>query len=415
MQMRKQSLFEILMGPLLDKQAVYINGQGLYTEKVQGKLKLWERARHGKYPRLIGDFSTPGSLLGGYLCDILKKSFPDATQEGFRDNSDFHLEFVHDISPESLDLVGERLRSDPRNQYYFFSDDNLCKINGKVYEMDISSCDASQTRAIFDCVIDAFADYPQFQKYIRRNVRQCTLPIHLRCARRTGVRVHKQHKVKLRPRTPIESSGTTLTTALNNFASMAIALHLQATTPRDVTGVEFRAAQVGYKVTVAERYSLETVQFLKHSFYFDGERTHSFLNLGPVLRSFGTCRGDLPGNGPIAHRADAWNAAVAKGYIHSGLDDLLAALTSCRHSARTAPLQPRAYREIDTRVMRELGHHFSKSKRNRVPTESLCERYSAIPSEFDDLYDLLRTADLSDGSAIVNLPLVKRIFLRDYG
>lgn len=58
----------------------------------------------------------------------------------------------------------------------------------------------------------------------------------------------------------------------------------------------------------------EDIQFLKHSPTLTTTGSYkACLNLGVLLRLIGTCKGDLPGRGPLEPRATSYNHALVQG------------------------------------------------------------------------------------------------------
>jgi len=359
----------------------------LFTEQIKGKLKLYEKAKPGKYPRLIGDYSTEGSLLAGFLCDILKQNFSTRTFGGMT------FEYVKSADASVMDRIGYDLINNSSDQMYYFSDDTLFKLNGKYYEMDISKCDVSNTMDLFYYMLSLFDDHPESHEIIRRAIAQCKLPLVLRNPEDQGT-------VVLNPDYPIEFSGTTLTTALNNVASLLIGLRCKYDNARSVADIIRCAFAVGYEVTCTERQNLPSCQFLKHSWSCEpGRAPQSFLNLGAMLRSFGSCRGDLPGHGDIRERAYRWNSAVVLGYKHSGGNPILSALLETYDSKKPF------------KVPDEVLKHFSETKRSDIPLSAYCARYCCQD------YEILRIATMirEHPYALYNLPIIHKIYNVDYG
>jgi len=98
-----------------------------YTHKVKAKLKVPEWAKPGKYPRLIGDYSTPGSLLGGLFAEIAKGGFLNIGLPQMK------LRYCKSADVETLDDIFQDMFGNTDNLFCFFSDDGGIKINGKVF------------------------------------------------------------------------------------------------------------------------------------------------------------------------------------------------------------------------------------------------------------------------------------------
>jgi len=367
--------------------------EGLYTTKIAGKTKLFERAKPGKYPRYIGDYSCPGSLLAGYLCELAKKSF-----ETFKtSDGKFTATYSASSDAHSLDCLGEQLHHSS-NTFVYFSDDSVLKLNGQLFEIDISSCDKSNTQTIFDIVEHLFGGDAYFQSVISKNIKQCALPL-----RHTNPH-NKSIGVNLKPAYPIEFSGSTLTTLLNNIASLSIGLNAYLSGCSTSDDVIQSAIAVGYDVTCSARSSLPKTQFLKHSWFVDVDKNIvcSFTNLGTMMRSFGTCAGDLPGAGNIFSRARIWNSAVTKGYKHAGTTRWLEVLTKVFDE----PLGK-------LRLPFEIEKHFSSSSRYPVPDSVVLERYGFTSPMWDHF---IKLCEVGCGShSTIRHPVLDIIFLVDYG
>lgn len=359
----------------------------LFTKFVRGKIKLLERAKTGKYPRLIGDFTTPGSLLGGFLCELAKKSFQTFVCD------EFTTSFISSTDVESMDELGRLFFTSPGDYHVHFSDDSILKLSGRYYNLDISSCDKSNLSPVFDAVSFLFEEFPQFHHVIKKNIDQCRLPFKIKDPGRTA-------SFTVEPAYPIEFSGTTLTTLLNVVASFSIgvAIHTtRAVTPEEVIRA---AALAGYDVTLQECTRIEQVQFLKHSWYLGEDGIyHSFLNLGAILRGFGSCVGDLPGRGPIQCRAYDWNSAVLRGYCHSGESTLLRIMRSRFRSTKEVPLPL------------DVVKHFSDGDRPPVPDWAILNRYTMKSHEWSELCDFV----LDDHKySWIRSTAVDKIFKVDY-
>lgn len=368
------------------------SGDTMFTSYIRGKLKLFERAKPGKYPRLIGDYTCPGSLLAGFLAEIAKKSFGTFTM------ANFHSEFCKNSEATRLDAVGDRLYRDNGDQHYHFSDDSVFKINGKLFELDISSCDMSNHEGVFEAVEFLFSEFPQFLDAMRKNIAQCKNPLRMNDP---GCR---HNKVTLIPIRPMEFSGTTLTTLLNIVASLSIGISMHIRGAKTVDEITSAAFAAGYTVTVAERATMEEMQFLKHSWHVNAmDKVCSFLNLGPMFRSFGSCLGDYPGRGNLSARVDLWNRAVVSGYCHSGRSAILQCLQDI-----FPPL-----REVKFRLPDEVVKHFSESPRVEK-LENICfeRRYKVSGACIEHFLHILKHASTSGW---MTHPFVTAVYAADYG
>lgn len=220
------------------------------------------------------------------------------------------IEFVATPSPTALREAFRQLEN-PSGTFYacVFSDDACIAFHTpfgiKRFNMDISSCDSSHGRSIFDAFIRLFPD--QLRDAARILVEQCEQPIEVRD-------VHDRKRlVRLRPKAPRLYSGSTITTAINNLANFLIILAITMT-PYTSPASLIRAAEgCGYIITLQECEKLHDLQFLKHSPVHDVQGCiQPLLNLGVLLRASGSCNGDLP-RGDFQTRAQQFQYSLVWG------------------------------------------------------------------------------------------------------
>lgn len=360
-----------------------------FTEKTIGKMKTDERGKPGKYPRWIGDFSTAGSLLGGLLCELAKKAI-----DIFSSRDGFSSIFVRNATDHEFDKLCTRLDDPSGDLHFSFSDDSFMRFGGRYYEVDISTCDISNGVGIFRLVTDLFVDYPQFHATILGCVEQCRLP-HVIQDPSTG-----KAALRLVPENEVEFSGTTLTTLANEVGTTVIGLSCHDLGVNGVDDIRSAAAAVGYLVTVEEKKHLPEVQFLKYSFWIDDEgKTKSFFNLGPMLRSFGSCHGDLPGKGNIERRAFEWNSTVIRGFRDIADNSLTRSIASVYNGAG------------DDRLPFALCKHFANGSRPFVPDRVLCVRYNVSAEDIEHT----RWLFLQHPHQLIKTHFINQVFLADYG
>jgi hypothetical protein len=378
--LRLAALQEILAAAVLD---------GLFTEAVIVKFKMYERNKFGKRGRMIGDFTTAGSLLSGFLFEAIKKSILPYEKPGF------YLEYVKSVEPSTLDRIGEMMLKDPRDCFFVFSDDILCKVFNpitnqvEIAEVDIESCDSGQSEAVPKHVVRICRSHPQFKDLAVKTLLQCKLPMKF-------TDPQSNFKFKLTPEYFTQSSGVTSTTVHNTLASAAIALRVWYDKRQGLfTTVRDSSRAVGYPVTYDIRTNLQSCTLLKNSWDINGE---SKLALGAIFKSFGSCYGDLPGSGDIATRAVPFMATVASGYIHSGhyhLIEHIANLTKKRIKLRTCDFNP---------------HFKTKEYRSPATDDFYVRRYDLRGPELDQLksckYGYLE---------VFRIPAFRKIFAHDYG
>jgi hypothetical protein len=370
----------------------------LFVTHIRGKLKLYEKAKPGKNPRLIGDYTTPGSLLAGYLCEIAKSAFVGCqdgySQHGF-DVCGMYSEFVKSTDSATLDRVGDMLVNDTRNMHFHHSDDSLLKLDGKLYELDISSCDSSNGQPIFDIVSWLF-EGTQYKDIIERCIGQCSLGLKVRDP------CNYSNSVKLQGIRPFEYSGSTLTTLLNEIASTLIGIQISFDKSNTSEQVINSAMSVGYNVSLVLRDNMSQATLLKNS--WDG--TRSFLNLGAILRSFGTFSGDLPGSSkiPLDIRCEDFCASLVIAYKHSGLTSVYKALARryCYHTGY-----------YDDVVKHNLSYSYnSEFARGDISDKAIIDRYCVTQSQIDELNYYITFRPMFQ---VLSLPIIDKIYFVDYG
>jgi hypothetical protein len=273
-------------------------------------MKIFEIAKPGKAPRMIGDLGVHASLQGFRITKFIKEVM---AQRPIEINGGM-IEFCPKPDPASLSRVFENLINPPGRFYFvYFSDDSCLALrtkSGKVlrFNVDISSCDASHTQALFDALIAITPD--EHKGDIRRLVDQCKTPITIRDC------VNRRRFVRMTPKTARLYSGSTLTTIINNLANILIALSISFSDIQNAADVVASAARAGYIVTCEDCSNWHQLQFLKHSPVLDTEdNIRPLLNIGVLLRLIGTCKGDLPGSSkvPLRTRAQVFQAALLNG------------------------------------------------------------------------------------------------------
>lgn len=387
----------------------------IFMKDIKGKIKIPEFAKAGKKPRLIGDFTCPGSLLAGFLVPCLKAAFGEPV---VIDGSRFRFVYTTDVS--ELDMIFSEMDSSIFDEYVFFSDD-MCakvKIDGKYewFNLDISSCDSSNGPDVFDRACWFFDDHFDHGKLLSDAVLQC----------KQRLVIHHPNKsvreiITARPSQPIEFSGTQLTTILNNIASAAICISISDRLRKGYIEnfektVSAAALAVGYEVTKQSCRDLGDVQFLKHSFYRNNDGgISSFVNLGPLMRSAGTCWMDLPFNSKqgesIEDAARFRNWAVLQGFRNSGLSPFTEKLMSSPGYTRPVKYDGViALRQLEKE--NEFKMYLSKAERQPVPLSVLLKRYNIQEDEWEQLLTLVHESDIGDQISCI---AIDKIMHTDYG
>jgi hypothetical protein len=234
------------------------------------------------------------------------------------------IQFVKSPTPTRMIEVFKSLIS-PTGRFYLvcFSDDMCLSIRTETginyYNVDISSCDGSHGPIVFETFRQLVPD--DCKDAMDSLMTQCTLPIAIRDY------ANPKNKVVLQPRRRMLYSGSTITTAINTFASMMIAVAFSRAKDTSMSELQQAARAAGYIVTMEPCKIWQQLQFLKHSPVIDVDgHLRSVLNLGVLLRLSGQCVADLPGKGPWEERAKRFQYSLLQGAYpraHFELVDLM--------------------------------------------------------------------------------------------
>lgn len=367
------------------------------------KFKKGERAKVGKYGRMIGDFGCPASLKGFWMTKLLKEAMasnPLYIGGGL-------IEFCKSARPTELSMVFEKLYDPPGSFYLVIFSDDSClayRSGGVVHRvnLDIKSCDMSHTAAMFDALVDLLPEHVRTDGHAL--VEQCSQPISVRSIS------HPRLKVVLKPKGPRLYSGSTLTTCINTFAGFCIGIAIaEVATDLNPDLVVLAAQRVGYEVKCEICTDFEGVQFLKHSpvLGIDG-LWHPVLNLGAFFNASGNCKGDLPGRGDLRERANAFQAGLIRSMYPKARFRLLdMMLTTAGHHQLSAQMQRSVDEHIGNKV--ELDDIYPEF---RVDEESLYRRYGLSHFEIEELHDLLGNGGFTAHVASTG---IAKILAQDYG
>lgn len=408
--LRIQAIEELLDSGLI------ANSRSIWLRSTLWKLKKNEWAKPGKKPRSIGDLGVAASLLGFRLTYFLK------TAQCLEEINHNDGTFVFCKSPDPFELERHfRNLIDPPGRFYFlyFSDDSCLSIRNPVtkvvdyYNLDISSCDASHSPALFKGLIDLMPS-TQTQADMKKLVLQCSSPL------RVVSRANKRHILMLKPTRPMLYSGSTITTGVNNLANLCIGL---AISELDYTGflvngiseeIVGAAAEAGYILSGCSPLKYpEEIQFLKNSPVLDDTgQWRPLLNFGVYLRACGTCNGDLPlipgsRDRSLRARAEAFTRgllACSYPYANSEL------LTKLRTRAGSGPVL--VTREVTDKLFWKVGEVNSKYPIFTFLSSSFCRRYNLTELEYSCLlndFGSMGFGEAYHGSS------VSKILKLDYG
>jgi len=373
----KRELREDAWRELCESGTAFQQDTWLQSQRVRWKMKRDEWAKNGKKPRMIADLGVGASLRGFRLTEFLKRA-QSAEEFNYKGGT---MVFCKSPDPVKLKEYFQRLIDPPGRFFFLYFSDDAClsyRLNGKVlfHNLDISSCDASHTGALFNLLLRIVPSY--YRSEMSLLIRQCASLL------RIVSRADPLRKVDLLPNEPKLYSGSTLTTAINNLANLCIAMSIADLPEIRPDLIAHAAALAGYIVTGCEPLeTVEDIQFLKHSPVFsDAEEWEPLLNFGVFLRASGVCRGDLPGSKAksFLERASAFQAALFHGaypYVKSHLFKLL----EDRYHVVSDIAIPKSLIETSRKVVKNPLSQFS------FQTESFMRRYRLTAYEYDQLVE----------------------------
>jgi hypothetical protein len=257
---------------------------------------------------MIGDLGVAASLQGFCITGRLK----DAMAANDIIIGDARYRFCKQPATKALREAFHYLMRPPEKHFFvYFSDDSCYSRRSddgtiRCFNIDISKCDASHTPALFSLLERLVPEHATDD--IRILVEQCSAPIVITSP------TDKKKKVVLRPNGPRLYSGSTLTTVINNLANLIVGWQLVAAADCNITTLVASVAKCGYVVTIDENHRPEDIQFLKNSPVRDIRGIYQpVLNVGVLLRSTGTCKGEIPGKIPLAEKGRAFQSALLRG------------------------------------------------------------------------------------------------------
>jgi len=406
-----------------------IEGNGCLVKDVESKVKD-EIAKPGKFPRVYVSYGA------GLLC---APTLPVVFKERLNGWHYFQIGSIQVCiivyaKPKSSELIklfealirARSLIGDHLTVAIYSDDSCYSGIVDNVpfgYNVDISSCDASNGPPMFYLVASLMAKIDANFAYLL--LEQCCKPMKVEHP------TDKQESFSLILPTAFEGSGTVLTTCLNHVASILIALstaiklshaHGNIGASSDIErAIVAGAAFVGHKVTVA---SIEVngvlcnsrFQFLKISpmvgvHTVTGEhRLLPVRNIGSIIKGFGQLYEDMQGyqigvdNATFTtmtynQRMNAYLGAVIKGYKNEPSSPILTSLRT-RFTDTQGTL-------VDKFKLVEEDIDFSEY---RVDDKDLYDRYGV-----DDYQaTLFSLEDLRLGDNLQADPVLVRIMAVDY-
>ena len=361
------------------------------------KLKKYEFAKPGKYPRSIGDMTEFGAFIGGFVTWMSKKM-----QAETPDSSKHASTYVPGPTTEILRKMFDDF-SNPQyaSHLYYFSDDSCfyakCKDGILKCNNDVSSCDSSHTKYLFEAFASLFNDGTRFGHYFTGLIDQLALNAWVRCA--DGKTKHLLINLDR-----ILFSGSNLTTTITNFCQRLMRCELSRIDFSRLTREEAAIAVVracrraGYIITCEVADGLHDLQFLKHS---PTRNNEPYLNLGVMFRALGQCKGDLPGRSKegLKNRAYKFTSQLIRGFCHAGDSDFYRVLAE-KWNLGEGSITPDVYQ----------FHGLSTA--SRVTEEDICDRYRLTTYEYAEL---LQYCLLGDYGSVIRCTALDKIYHKDYG
>lgn len=383
-----------------------------YCICVTFKLKIPEFAKPGKYPRVIGDFGPAGCLLGGFLLEYAKKAFIEPIEV-----NGVTLVFVPCPSTPALIRVFRDLAYGSKTVLYLFSDDfcfafTLPGGRRVMANGDISKCDCSVGDPLFAIAKEVLSS-EGMEELAAAVIAQCRKPCILRDRDFRKI-------IKVQPLHHTLSSGTVLTTFLDNMATSLIGLAMNSvldTLTDDSSNEEIQAVLetgasfAGFIVTFEICSSYHNLQFLKHSpcMAEDG-LLYPVLNMGVVLRTLGQKDGHFPHKSysDFERRAEQFNSGVVKGFCHMGNHSFHTVLRN-RFDAPSAPV----YKNFISMELKD----YEITKTPYITDDELVTRYISIDSslELTDYHELLMLTSSARFGDAIDCKASRVILKADYG
>jgi len=346
------------------------------------KLKKDEFAKPGKYPRSIGDLSTPASLQGSEFLELVKQRFSEPRWY-------LGCRFEAMLYPTKQLLVDMFTREPVYLDWYAFSDDSFIACSDRtatpgIYDSDMDACDLSHFQKMMDAM---FVDFG-FPEDIATAVRgQIMHDIYIR----NPYAPHE--RTVLRPRELWLPSGSIITTLINTYASWCA--FRECARRRTLDACE----DTGYFYTIKKHSKLSEATFLKFSPVMTDAGLEVALNPGVVFRATGTSRGDVPGRGPLVQRALTHQSGMMAGFKthvwHKEWDVL-------------CPIS-----DVSPKPLTDAIHTWVHDDRTQIVFDDrLYDRYSLSTAEIQELHSVIKQLALG---VIAYSPVVDKIIAHDYG
>ena len=354
-------------------------------------MKPQEWAKPGKCGRIVFDLGVEASLQGSYILEMTKSAICgiDYPYKGG------HIRVVKKVTNTELVHCFTHLMQPAGTYYYCLYSDDACASyykDGKpvFLNIDISKCDQSHGTSIFQKLLEIFPLH--VRRFIKPLIDQCSFQIKVKNPLRP------KEKVVYELKRPILPSGSTLTTMLNNIASLAIAICLvDSKFERDAS------ERAGYMVTFEQSDRYVDLMFLKHVPFFDTcNILRAFPAVGIMLRASGCCKGDLQGRGDFYQRARDFQSRLLHGIYPRTSFSLLDRLLDI------AGGRPSSYQPLKSTFASDYeGEYYT------IDDIEWCSRYRINPAELQGLIELLQPTH--NQTLTIQTAASRKILAMDYG
>jgi hypothetical protein len=405
--------------------------QNIKLAKPEAKFKK-ELAKPGKFGRLYVTYGESIIQMGWFFNYF--KSYFCVKHYSELEHCNLELEVVKSLDEKAgfdsnppIGLSGKVFSDDMSFQY---KTDNVHLL----FDADISSCDSGNTLANFYLLGAILCRMGATLEMVRTSFARLREPIMMRNPSEPS------EYLEMKPKTIFQGSGCPETTSVNNIASTSIALAFQSfihyynqhdfqsqlvkpsgtkayngsfdDAPREVQEeiLQLAAASVGHVITIEWHDKPEQLQFLKYSPALTDSGTWTlFRNLGAILRSFGTCDGDITAKMlnvtnkqfsimSLEDKMEQFMNAIVCGLVnepkHIIMDALRARFPNKRHKIASS-------------------YHDTEFRGNlSVPLSSLQNRYGGEEAEWHYLAAQIKEMKLGTHAPS---DLVARIMKIDYG
>jgi len=313
----RPDVYDLYQATLLELRT---NGT-LYQEHArynEAKKKI-EKAKYGKKSRMYVSLGAPASLLGASTAKRLKQLLEEPILHKHPGGDVIPIYFIARPSKATLEKWADHVMHNKPSAWVHSDDGSYISPSGSVYDIDISSCDASMLEPAFAAL--GLLLGKELKHLFEKLMAQIFVPLRVVGK---GITLDCVMEV-LRPYLP---SGHIFTTAINTFILQLIMAELITLGVDSVQGIIDTGFAMGFKLTVSKAKKPQHATLLKHFAAEDINRASCAIPvLGIPLRTVGVKIGDLPGVGDPQGRGSLFNYGVWKSYKNSFSSPSIDAIT----------------------------------------------------------------------------------------